>query len=149
MRWPIICLSLGNRYHSWDKPSWTQPFVLLVTCYIHLYSNLAGAQVGEGKGRGQGRAGRPFIKNLVTVKRHDERSVLDSQVSAKRKAKQDSAFSRGTMLFHRTQGHFTHETESPSPVHFKHSHWWKDGAGPSSLHTTPEGPTEYVNARWM
>ena len=25
----------------------------------------------------------------------------------------------------------------------------KDGAGPSSLHTTLEGPTEYVNARWM
>ena len=23
------------------------------------------------------------------------------------------------------------------------------GAGPSSLHTTLEGPTEYVNARWM
>ena len=25
----------------------------------------------------------------------------------------------------------------------------KSGAGPSSLHTTLEGPTEYVNARWM
>ena len=25
----------------------------------------------------------------------------------------------------------------------------KDGAGPSSPHTTLEGPTEYVNARWM
>ena len=25
----------------------------------------------------------------------------------------------------------------------------KGGAGPSSLHTTLEGPTEYVNARWM
>jgi hypothetical protein len=24
----------------------------------------------------------------------------------------------------------------------------KGGAGPSSLHTTPEGPSEYVNARW-
>ena len=23
------------------------------------------------------------------------------------------------------------------------------GAGPSSLHTVLEGPTEYVNARWM
>ena len=23
------------------------------------------------------------------------------------------------------QGHFTHETESPWPLHFKHSHWWK------------------------
>ena len=25
----------------------------------------------------------------------------------------------------------------------------KGGAGPSSLHTMLEGPTEYVNARWM
>ena len=25
----------------------------------------------------------------------------------------------------------------------------KGGVGPSSLHTTLEGPTEYVNARWM
>ena len=25
----------------------------------------------------------------------------------------------------------------------------KGGAGPSSLHTTLEGPTEYVNAKWM
>jgi hypothetical protein len=25
----------------------------------------------------------------------------------------------------------------------------KGGAGPSSLHTSLEGPTEYVNARWM
>ena len=25
----------------------------------------------------------------------------------------------------------------------------KGGAGPSSLHTTLEGSTEYVNARWM
>ena len=23
-----------------------------------------------------------------------------------------------------TNGHFTHETESPWPLHFKHSHWW-------------------------
>ena len=23
------------------------------------------------------------------------------------------------------EGHFTHETESPWPSHFKHSHWWK------------------------
>ena len=34
-------------------------------------------------------------------------------------------------------------------LHFKRSQWWKGGAGPGSLlHTTPEGPTEYVNARW-
>ena len=25
----------------------------------------------------------------------------------------------------------------------------KDGASPSSLHTMLDGPTEYVNARWM
>jgi hypothetical protein len=24
-----------------------------------------------------------------------------------------------------SKGHFTHETESPWPLHFKHSHWWK------------------------
>ena len=24
-----------------------------------------------------------------------------------------------------TKGHFTHETESPWPLHFKHSCWWK------------------------
>ena len=23
------------------------------------------------------------------------------------------------------EGHFTHKTESPWPLHFKHSHWWK------------------------
>ena len=23
------------------------------------------------------------------------------------------------------EGHFTHETESPWPLHFKHAHWWK------------------------
>ena len=25
----------------------------------------------------------------------------------------------------KSKGHFTHETESPCPLHFKHSHWWK------------------------
>ena len=24
-----------------------------------------------------------------------------------------------------TKSHFTHKTESPWPLHFKHSHWWK------------------------
>ena len=24
-----------------------------------------------------------------------------------------------------SEGHFTHETERPWPLHFKHSHWWK------------------------
>jgi hypothetical protein len=27
--------------------------------------------------------------------------------------------------FCQSKGHFTHETESPWPVHFNHSHWWK------------------------
>ena len=71
----------------------------------------------------------------------------------------------------------THETESPWPVHFKHSRWWKwqsrskftphtrlrardrptsstlvggkGGAAPISLHTALEGPMECVTARWM
>jgi hypothetical protein len=25
----------------------------------------------------------------------------------------------------KARGHFRHETESPWPLHFKHSHWWK------------------------
>ena len=25
----------------------------------------------------------------------------------------------------KAKGHFTHETEGPWPLHFKHSHWWK------------------------
>ena len=49
---------------------------------------------------------------------------------------------------HYTKGHFTHETESTRLLHFKHSYCWKRRAHPSSLHTTLEGPTEYVNARW-
>ena len=39
----------------------------------------------------------------------------------------------------RTRDHFTSSTLIAG----------KGGAGPSSLHTTLEGPTEYVNARWM
>ena len=27
-----------------------------------------------------------------------------------------------------SKGHFTHETASPWPSHFNHSHWWKGGA---------------------
>ena len=36
--------------------------------------------------------------------------------------------SSDAVLFHklrRSINHFTHETESPWPVYFKHSHWWK------------------------
>ena len=29
------------------------------------------------------------------------------------------------MVYLKNQGHFTHETESPWPLHFKHSDWWK------------------------
>ena len=32
---------------------------------------------------------------------------------------------RTTHLHYLCKGHFTHETESRWPVHFKHSHWWK------------------------
>ena len=31
----------------------------------------------------------------------------------------------GSSHFNLTEGHFTHKTESPWPVHFKHSHRWK------------------------
>ena len=44
-------------------------------------------------------------------------------------------------------GHFTHGIESSWP--FQALIGGKGGAGPSSLHTTLEGPMEYVNARWM
>ena len=47
------------------------------------------------------------------------------------------------------EGHFTHKTDA-------HDHYTsstlisgKCGARPSSLHTTLERSTEYVNARWM
>ena len=46
-------------------------------------------------------------------------------------------------------GHFTNETESPWPFHFKHSHWWKRRSRSKfELRTTLEGPMEYVKARW-
>ena len=48
-----------------------------------------------------------------------------------------------------TEGHFTRETESPQLFHSSTVIGGKDGACPSSLRTTLEGPTEYVNARWM
>jgi hypothetical protein len=54
---------------------------------------------------------------------------------------------RARIVHDRTKGHFTHE--HASPLHFKHSIGGKGGANPRSLHTTLEGPTEYVNARWM
>ena len=51
-------------------------------------------------------------------------------------------------LWMRVKGPHTQDWE-PWPIHFKHSYWWKGGAGPSSLHTTLEGPTDYVRAKWM
>ena len=30
-----------------------------------------------------------------------------------------------TSTSHWIKGHFTHETESPLPLYFKHSHWWQ------------------------
>ena len=27
--------------------------------------------------------------------------------------------------YHPVEGHFTHETDSPWPLHFEHSHWWR------------------------
>ena len=44
-----------------------------------------------------------------------------------------------------TQGHFRAHVQNTSSTLIG----GKVGAGPSSLHTTLEGPTEYVNARWM
>ena len=29
------------------------------------------------------------------------------------------------LVWIRTKGHFAHETESPWPLHFKYTHWWK------------------------
>ena len=40
----------------------------------------------------------------------------------------------GRSLWH-TLGHFTHETESPWPLHFKRSHWWQK-AEPVQVHFT-------------
>ena len=47
------------------------------------------------------------------------------------------------------KGHFTHKTESLWPANSSILIGGIGGAGPSLLHTTLEGPTEYVNARWM
>jgi hypothetical protein len=49
-----------------------------------------------------------------------------------------------------SKGHFTHK-RLRALDHYLSSTLigGKGGAGPSSLHTTLEGPMEYVNARWM
>jgi hypothetical protein len=50
------------------------------------------------------------------------------------------------------KGHFTHETESPWWVHFKHSHWWKrrsQSKFASHSLCSRDQRSEYVNARWM
>ena len=51
--------------------------------------------------------------------------------------------------FYLTNGHFTHETGSLWPFTSSTLIGVKGGAGPSPLHTTLEGPMEYVTARWM
>ena len=58
---------------------------------------------------------------------------------------------RGKFHWGKGRPHFTHETESPSPLHYKLSTLigGKGGAGPSSIYTTLEGPMEYVSARYM
>ena len=44
------------------------------------------------------------------------------------------------------KGYFTHETESPSPCSLTSTLiGGKVGAAPSSLHTTLEGPKEYIS----
>ena len=43
----------------------------------------------------------------------------------------------------------THETESRDHYTSNTLIGGKGGASPSSLHIIIEGPTEYVNARWM
>ena len=54
------------------------------------------------------------------------------------------------------KGHFTHETESPCPMYFKHLVGGKGRGGPTLLHTPLEGPIEYVgeckmdvNSTWI
>jgi hypothetical protein len=49
------------------------------------------------------------------------------------------------------KSHFTHETESPWPLHFKHSHWWKRRShqSMSASHCTWGTNIVHVNARWM
>jgi hypothetical protein len=37
----------------------------------------------------------------------------------------ESLPSEQAIVLHINKGHFTHKTESPWPLHFKHSHWWK------------------------
>ena len=44
------------------------------------------------------------------------------------------------------KGHFTHETEGPRPLHFKHSHWWKSRSR-SNFASRCAGGTNGV--KWM
>ena len=47
------------------------------------------------------------------------------------------------------KGHFTHEAESPWPLHFKHSHCWKGGAGPSCFTLRLRDRRSKWMPRWM
>ena len=55
------------------------------------------------------------------------------------------------MFLGNLRAHFTLATESPWPVHFKRSHWWKRRSRSKfATYTTLEGPTQCVNdARWI
>jgi len=55
----------------------------------------------------------------------------------------------GISMFMRAQGHFIHETESPDHYTSSTLIGGEGGAGPSLLHTSLEGPIEYLNASWM
>ena len=47
------------------------------------------------------------------------------------------------------QDHYTHEIASRDQRTSRNLMCGNGGGGPSSLHTTFEGPTKLVNARWM
>ena len=55
-----------------------------------------------------------------------------------------------SLMSHESQFRATSHTRLRARDHYTSSTLigGKGGAGPSSLHTTLEGPTEYVNARW-
>jgi hypothetical protein len=47
----------------------------------------------------------------------------------------------------KAKGHFTHDTESPWTLLFKHSHWWKRRSW--FKFASHYGPMEFVNTRWI
>ena len=62
----------------------------------------------------------------------------------------DTFFWALTLLWSRLLARVWGGPKSPWPVHFKHSRWLeRRRRSKFALHTTLEGPTEYVNAIWM